>query len=41
MTLPYPTICLHNDVFRITTVILKPVSATDKRETERLLTAAI
>jgi len=40
MTLPHPTICLHSDVFRITIVVLKPVSTTDQRDSERLLTAA-
>jgi len=40
MTLPHPTICLHSDVFRITTILLKPMPTTDQRDTERLLTAA-
>jgi len=40
MTLPHPTNCLHRDVFELTTELLKPVSTTDQRDTERLLTAA-
>ncbi len=33
-------ICLHSDVFRIATVVLKSVSTTDQRDSERFLTAA-
>jgi len=41
MQVPHPTFCLHSDVFRITTVVLKLMSTTDQHDTERLLTAAI
>jgi hypothetical protein len=40
MKLSHPTICLHSDVFRIVTEVLKPMSTTDHRDSERLLTAA-
>jgi hypothetical protein len=40
MRLPHPTICLHSDVFQITTLVLKPMTITDQLNHERLLTAA-
>jgi hypothetical protein len=40
MKLSHPTICLHSDVFRIKTEILKLMSITDQRDNERLRTAA-
>jgi hypothetical protein len=36
----HPTICLHSDVFRISTEVLKLMSTTDQLDSERLLTAA-
>jgi hypothetical protein len=41
MTLPHPTICLHRDVFQLTTDLPKPMPTSDQRHRERLLTAAI
>ncbi len=40
MWVPYPTFCLHSDVFRIATVTLKFMPTIDQLDTERLLTAA-
>ena len=41
MQVPHPTFYLHNDVFRIATVVPKLMSTTDQHDTERLLKAAI
>jgi hypothetical protein len=40
MCLSDPTICLHSDVFRIATVVLKLVSTANHSDSERFLTAS-
>jgi hypothetical protein len=38
--MPHPTFCLHKDVFRIATDLLRLMPTTDHSDTERFPTAA-